>query len=152
MKLLKFTIAFVVDGATGSHLTQPVYSTHQFDNNNARVTQKHDSPLRLFQHGFAALSRFAQEMIDDYKESAQRRKAMTELSRLSPHNLRDIGLTHDDLVDLKSRLITLRTLNARPREYQNNFDLQLKKPSISGVKTPHLTVTNKRSYKQSPCD
>ena len=120
MKLLNFTIAFIVDGATGSHLTQPVYSTRQFDNNNATLTQKHDEPLSLLQLGYAALSRFAQGVIGDYRERGQSRKTMAYLSQLSTHNLRDIGLTHNDLVDLKSNLISLSTLNTRRRKHKND--------------------------------
>ncbi len=117
MNLLNFTIAFVVDGATGSHMVQTDYSAHQTDHNNAAVAQRHGSHLKFLPHGFTAISSLAQEMITAYKERVQGQKDMAHLLQFSHHKLRDIGLTHDDLVNLKSGLISLEALNMKRREY-----------------------------------
>ena len=61
---------------------------------------------------------------------------------MSDHMLRDIGLTQNDIYDIRSGLISLDTLNARRTRYYNNEDARLIHLKLSskhaniGVKEP----------------
>jgi uncharacterized protein YjiS (DUF1127 family) len=151
MNLLNLTIASVVDGATGSHLTQTAYNPHQTDNSNTAVAQRQGSRIRFLPHSFATVSRLTKEMIGAYKERAKGQKDMAHLFQLSAHILKDIGLTRDDVVDLKSGLISLGALSTRRREYQGQLDQPFKNPVISKVEAPCLAAANQDSYEQSSC-
>lgn len=151
MNLLNFTIASVVDATTGSHLAQTTHSAHRHNNNGAPLTHKHSSKTSILQRSFKALSSFAHERVAAYKAGAQRRKDTAQILQFSAHDLRDIGLSNNDLLDLKAGQISLEALNARRFESQGNTNLRLKKPNISRVRTHNLTAANQDSCALASC-
>ena len=151
MNLLNFTIASVVDATTGSHLAQTTYSTQRNDNSGAPLTQRHHSRTKILQRSFEVISNFAHDRIVAYKAGAQRRKDTARILQLSAHDLRDIGLSYNDLSDLKSGQISLEALNARRYEPQSSVKLHLKKPKISKVKLPYLAAANQGSCELASC-
>ena len=151
MNLLNFTIASVVDATTGSHLTQTTYNTHRNNNSSAPLTQKHRSRASILELSFNAISKFAHERIAVYKAGAQRRQDTAHILQLNARDLRDIGLSYNDLIDLKSDQISLEELNTRRFEPQSNINLRLKKSTISRIKAPNLAAANQDSCELASC-
>ena len=147
MSLLNFSIASVVDGATGSHLNQTPHGTHHHKQRNIPTVQNHIPREGFLVKGYAVMTSLARNAIAAYRKRAQQRKDTIQLLGLNSHYMSDIGLTSQDFADLKSGQITLRSLNSRRDDNQEQSNLRLKRPNISKIKTSGLTAAN-----QAPCE
>jgi hypothetical protein len=65
--------------------------------------------------------------------------------------LKDIGLTYDDLADLKSGQRSLKQLNTLRFENQKSFSPRLKKVTTSKIKVSGLKAANQQAGELASC-
>ena len=138
MNLLSLGIASIVDANTGNGINHQY--VNQFGSNKTYYAKlgRDNALLDLIGKIKASVKQY----IDESKALAQERRDTREILQMSDHMLRDIGLSQNDIYDIRSGLISLDTLNARRTRYYNNEDARLIHLKLSskhaniGVKEP----------------
>ena len=110
MKLLNLAIASIVDANTGNGVNQQF--VNQFGSNKVDYAQ-HGREIRA-NSILALIDKIGtsfKQYIEDSKAQAKARKVTRDILQMNDHFLNDIGLTHNDVIDLRMGLISLDTLN-----------------------------------------
>lgn len=112
MKLFNLAIASIVDANTGNGVN------HQFIERFVSATSDYEKRGREISANsmIAVIGKIKASFklyIEASKARAQERRAIKALSGMNDHMLRDIGLTHVDMHDLRWGMTTLGGLNAR---------------------------------------
>ncbi len=117
MKLLNLAIASIVDANIGNGVK--VHSSDRLGSHST-IYEQHAGKIRS--HSFIALLAKTRASIlnyfENFKAVAREQKNARHVSELSDHILKDIGLTRADAHDLRWRLTSLNTLNARREQYR----------------------------------
>ncbi len=103
MKLLQLAVSSVVGATTGSHLIQTSNRISQPQDSQYQTPQTGRSVVPIIRNKLASVSRLVSRLVAANRERLQRNKDTIKIGQLSAHYLKDIGLTYNDLVDLKSR-------------------------------------------------
>ena len=116
MKSLQFAVASLVDANTGGDLARHVSSI------DTAQAERYAREIRSRSVISAArsLGDSLKNLIADYRERREARRALDSLLRLSDHHLADIGLHRGDLVAVQLGATTLEALNAE-REAKRNL-------------------------------
>ena len=124
MKLLNLAIASIVDANTGNGINQQF--VNQFGSNKTDYAQhgreiRANSMLALIGKIKASVTQY----IENSKATAQARRSSKEVLQMSEHMMKDVGLTYNDVNDLRLGLISLNTLNQRRDQNRNEQEAGL---------------------------
>jgi uncharacterized protein YjiS (DUF1127 family) len=112
MSLLNFAVASIVDANTGNGFNRQFVD--QFGSKSTPYEQHgHEIRARSILTLLAKIKASALIYIESSRTAARERQIARQISELSHHLLKDIGLTQVDAYDLRSGLISLDSLNAR---------------------------------------
>ncbi len=152
MKLLNFAIASIVDANTGNGINRQFVS--QFGSNKTDYVQhgldiRAKSILALIGKIKASVTQY----IENSKATAQARRSSKEVLQMSEHMMKDVGLTYNDLNDLRLGLISLNTLNQRRDQNRNEQDAGLGRLSLQQVSVGKndLESSNEEAYELAKC-
>ncbi len=152
MKLLNFAIASIVDANTGNGINRQFVS--QFGSNKTDFAQhgrdiRANSILALIGKIKASVTQY----IENSKATAQARRSSKEVLQMSEHMMKDVGLTYNDLNDLRLGLISLNTLNQRRDQNRNEQDAGLGRLSLQQVSVGKndLESSNEEAYELAKC-
>ena len=151
MKLLQFAVSSVVGATTGSQLTQTSYRTSQVGGSQYQTRQTGSRILQIIRNKVASVSTLASRLAAANKQRLQRNKDTVQILQLNAHHLKDIGLTYDDLTDLKSGQISLEELNTVRSESQGSLNLRLKKAGTSKIGATNLKAANQEPGEFASC-
>lgn len=151
MKLLQLAVSSVVGATTGSHLTQTSSRTTQLQGSQLQAIQASSKILPIIRNNLASLSRLVSRLTAANRQRLQRNKDTVQIFQLNAHYLKDIGLTYDDLADLKSGQRSLKQLNAMRFENQRSFSPRLKKAATSKIKVSSLKAANQQQGDLASC-
>jgi uncharacterized protein YjiS (DUF1127 family) len=147
MKLLQFAVSSVVVATTGSHLTQTSNRIDQTENTQYQARQTRASILQIIQNKVASVSLLISQLATANRRRLQQNKDTVQILQLNDHYLKDIGLTHDDLADLRSGQRSLKELSSLHLGRKEIFNLKLKKAATSKIENSNLKAAN-----QEPCE
>lgn len=152
MKLLNLAIASIVDANTGHGINKQFVS--QFGSNKIDYLQ---SGREIRVNSVVALigkikSTFTQ-YIENSKALARTRRNTRDVLQMNDHVLKDIGLTHDDVVDLRMGLISLGTLNQRREQNRSEQQAGLQRLSRQQVSVNRndLESANQEAHEIRKC-
>ena len=151
MKLLQLAVSSVVGATTGSHLIQTSNKISQPQNFQYQTPQTGRSVVPIIRNKLASVSRLVSRLVAANRERLQRNKDTIKIFQLSAHHLKDIGLTYDDLADLKSGQRSFKQLNALRFENQKSFSPRLKKAITSKIKVSSLKAVNQQHDEFASC-
>jgi uncharacterized protein YjiS (DUF1127 family) len=151
MKLLQLAVSSVVGATTGSHLTQTSNRTSQPQDSQYQTPQTGRSILPFIRNKLASVLRLVNRLAAANKQRLQRRKDTIQIFQLNAHYLKDIGLTYDDLADLRSGQRSLNQLNTMRFENQKSFSPRLKKVATSKIKASSLKAANQQHGEFASC-
>jgi uncharacterized protein YjiS (DUF1127 family) len=151
MKLLQLAVSSVVGATTGSHLIQTSNRTSQPQDSQYQTPQTGRSVVPIIRNKLASVSRLVSRLVAANRERLQRNKDTIKIGQLSAHYLKDIGLTYNDLVDLKSGQRSLKQLNTMRFENKKSFSPRLKKAATSKVKVSSLKAANQQHGSLASC-
>ena len=153
MKLINLGIASIVDANTGNGIIR------QFTGQSGSKDSDYEKSAREIRAKFllgvlAKIKSAFKQYLDESRAVARARRNTAEVSQLSEHILKDIGLTFVDIQDLKSGQITLEGLNARRSQYRDQvasiirLDHSLKQ---IGTRALDLESANQAQYEIAKC-
>ncbi len=152
MKLLNLAIASIVDANTGNGINQQF--VNQFGSGTTDYAQhgreiRANSVLALI----AKIKASIKQYIEDSKASARARENTREILHLNDHMLKDIGLTYNDVVDLRMGLISTDELGQRRGQNRNDQDASLDRLSqqLVSVSETNLESANQENYELKKC-
>jgi len=151
MKLLHFAASSMVNATTGSHLTETSYRTAQLEDPQVQTRQTRTRILPIIRNNMAAVSQLVSRLVTANRQRLQQNKDTVRILQLNAHNLKDIGLTYDDIAELKSGQISLKGLSAIRSKSQGPFDLRLKKAGTSKVEVFNLKAANQELGEFASC-
>jgi hypothetical protein len=151
MKLLQLAVSSVVGAATGSHLTQTSNRTSKPQSSQYQTLQTGSSILPTIRNKLTSISRLVRRLATANRQRLQRNKDTIQIFQLNAHYLKDIGLTYDDLADLKSGQRSLKQLNTLRFENQKSFSPRLKKVTTSKIKVSGLKAANQQAGELASC-
>ena len=152
MKLLNFAIASIVDANTGNSINRQFVS--QFGSNKIDYAQhgrdiRANSILALIGKIKASVTQY----IENSKATAQAHRSSEEVLQMSEHMMKDVGLTYNDVTDLRLGLISLNTLNQRRDQNRNEQDAGLGRLSLQQLsvgKNDHESA-NQEVFEMKKC-
>ena len=152
MKFLNLAIASIVDANTGNGINQQFVD--QFGSGTTDYVQhgreiRANSVLAMFGKIKASVKQY----IEDSKELAKARRNTREVLQLDDHMLRDIGLTYNDVVDLRLGLISTEGLSQRSNQNRDDQDASLDRLSqhLVSVSENNLESANEENYELKKC-
>lgn len=151
MKLLQFAVSSVVGATTGSHLTQTSSGTSQKRDAQYRALQSRSSILQVLRNKVASVLKLSSRLATANRKRLQRNKDIVQVLQLNAHYLKDIGLTYNDLADLKSGQKSLEGLNLMRSESEGSFNQQFKKIETSKIETSGLKAANQEPGELASC-
>ena len=151
MKLIQFTVASLVSASTGNPQTQTSHRTTQPAGPQYKTVQTHRSFLQTMRNGVTSISSLLSRLITANQVRLQQNKNTARILQLNAHYLKDIGLTYNDLADLKSGQKSLSGLSRLRSESRNSFDQQLKNVKTSKIEVPPLRAANQEAGELASC-
>lgn len=151
MKLLQFAVSSVVGATTGSHVTKTSSGTSQPESVQYRTLQTRTSILQTLRNNVASVSKLASRLVAANRERLQRNRDVGQILQLNAHYLKDIGLTYNDLADLRSGQKSLEGLNAMRSESEGFFNLRLKEVETSKIEASDLKAANQEPGEFASC-
>jgi len=153
MKLINFGIASIVDANTGNGISRQF--TGQFGSKDSDYEKSaHEIRAKSVLGVLTKIKSAFKQYLDDSRAVARARRNTAEVSQLSEHILKDIGLTFVDIQDLKSGQITLEALNARRGQYRDQA-ASIKRLDYSskraGTRVLDLDSANQAQYEIAKC-
>ena len=152
MKLLNLAIASIVDANTGNGINQQF--VNQFGSTNPAYAQRGreiraNSMLALI----GKIKASATQYIENSKATAQARRNTKEVLQMSEHMMKDVGLTYNDVTDLRLGLISLHTLNERRDQNRSEQEAGLGRLSQQQVSVGKndLESSNEEAYELAKC-
>ena len=154
MKLLNLGISSIVNANTGNginHLHANQLGTHKTDYAGHGREIRANVLLDLIKK----IKTSVKQYIDVSKALAQERRDTREILQMSEHMLKDVGLTQNDVHDLRFDLIALNTLNTRRVHNSNKEVAHLSQSNQSskqaGINTDKLESANQETYELKKC-
>lgn len=130
MKYLNFAVASIVDANTGHglnrHYMDQFGSNYSTDEKQARSIRS-----RSFLNLLGAIKASVQNFIEDSKTEARNHQATKDLFQLDDRLLRDIGLSRDDLYELRLGSNSFEALNARRKQGKGQIKLRQTSGKVS---------------------
>lgn len=152
MKILNLAIASIVDANTGHGINQQFVD--QFGSNKTDYTQHgHEIRANSILALISKIKTSFKQYIDDSKASARARRNTRDVLQLNDHMLKDIGLTNDDVNDLRMGLISLDAVNQRREQNRGEQEAGLQHLSRRqvGVTKIDLESANQDTHEIKRC-
>ena len=149
MKLLNLAISSIVDANTGNGLNR--HFVDQYGSGHSSLhTQAHKIRSRSVLDLIVKIKVGIQAYVEDSKTRAIDRQATKEVLALSDSMLEDIGLTRDNLIELRNGSISLEMLDVRRDQKANERKLLL---ASNGVDShiQEIESANQASYEIKKC-
>ena len=151
MKLLQFAVSSVVGATTGSLVTKTSNGTFQPEDVQYRALDTRTSILKILRNKIAPVSKLASRLVAANRQRLQRNRDVGQILQLNAHYLKDIGLTYNDLADLRSGHKSLEGLNAMRSESKEFFKLRLKEVETSKIEASDLKAANQEPDELASC-
>ncbi len=153
MKLINLGIASIVDANTGNGIS--LQFSDQFGSKDSDYEKSANEIRAISVLGVLAKIKSAfKQFLDESRAVARARRNTAEVSQLSEHILKDIGLTFVDIQDLKSGQITLEGLSARRGQYRDQAASIKRLDQASkqvGTRVLDLDSANQAQYEIAKC-
>ena len=154
MKLLNLGISSIVDANTGNGINHQYVNQFGFnktDHAKLGAEIRANAVLDLIRKIKTSVIQY----IDSSKALAQDRRDAKEILQMSEHMLKDVGLTLNDVYDLRFDLISLDTLNTRRVHNRNQEVTRLNQsnqpPKQASISTNKLESANQETYELKKC-
>jgi uncharacterized protein YjiS (DUF1127 family) len=149
MKLLNLAVASIVDANTGNGINRQYVD--QFGSSQSAY-ERHGREIRSrsFLALIAKIMASVQKYIEDSKAEARRRQAVKDLSQMNNRLLKDIGLSQNDLYDIKLGLTDLEALNARRNRSADSHELNQVSGKVS-TSVRSIESANQAQYETKKC-
>ena len=147
MKLLQLAVASIVDANTGYGMA------HSGGRIDYPAQIRHGRTIRA--RSIAALYSLVKEQlskaISSYHEHVKQRRQLALLGQLNDHLLRDIGLSHGDLIAAELGQVTLQQLDAKRGNDKQNELSDLTTAARVDRQTLQLGAVNEAVYAEAKC-
>ena len=146
MKLFIHAIASIVDANTGHGLNLTRDNRSESHESHARIIR-----ARSFGDLFARLGDAVGNLVERYRERAQERRDLAELSRMNDRLLKDIGLTRGDVLAVQMGTTTLDELYAERNARRQPAAAEIK--AIDGARAvlPQKKSVNEERFDTREC-
>ncbi|RLA13123.1 MAG: hypothetical protein DRQ59_06035 [Gammaproteobacteria bacterium] len=149
MKFLNLAVASIVDANTGNGINRQYLDQFGSDQ-SAHERHGREIRSRSFLDLVAKIMASVQKYIEDSKAEAGRRQAIKDLSQMNDRSLKDIGLSRDDLYDIKHGSTSLEALNARRNRSADSLRLNHTSSKISSS-VRGIESANQAQYETKKC-
>jgi uncharacterized protein YjiS (DUF1127 family) len=152
MKFLNLAIASIIDANTGNGINQQF--VNQYGLNHSDYAQ-HGRTIRasFLLALIARIRAAAKQYFENSKAAALARRNTREVLQMNEHLLNDIGLMHNDIVDLRLGLISLDTLSSRRNQLRSEQDSRLNRLSQNRAYAgaADFVSANQETYELKKC-